>query len=66
MRLNKAAAVFLLSCWFSIFSGIRAEGLSTGVKAPDFRLPLAGSGGESGLSDFLNKKIVIVHFWKSR
>jgi hypothetical protein len=61
-----ALAAVLLSCCLGLFSGIRAEGLSVGAKAPDFRLPLAGATGEIGLSDFLNKKIVIVHFWKSR
>ncbi|HEX9935208.1 MAG TPA: hypothetical protein VGB38_08435 [bacterium] len=43
-----------------------ADGLAPGSKAPDFRLALADGSGEIGLSDFLNKKIVIVHFWKSR
>jgi peroxiredoxin len=43
-----------------------ASGLAVGTPAPDFRLPSIGTGGDIGLKDFVNKKIVIVHFWKSR
>ena len=47
-------------------SVLAADGLAVGTPAPDFRLPSIGSGGEIGLKDYLDKKIVIVHFWKSR
>ncbi len=40
--------------------------LETGTKAPDFSLPCIGSEKPMVLSDYVDKKIVIVHFWKSR
>jgi hypothetical protein len=40
--------------------------LSTGSQAPDFTLPAIKSEEQITLSDFKDKKIVIVHFWKSR
>lgn len=40
--------------------------LSTGTKAPDFSLPVIESEEQITLSDFKDRKIVIVHFWKSR
>ena len=43
-----------------------AEELSVGSKAPDFTLPVLGKEKPVSLSDYINKKIVIVHFWKSR
>jgi hypothetical protein len=42
------------------------EGLSVGVKAPDFVLPNVMKGGETALHDAVSKGIVIVHFWKSK
>jgi peroxiredoxin len=41
------------------------EGLRVGIKAPDFELPAVG-GKKIALREFQNKKIVIVHFWKSK
>ena len=38
----------------------------TGKKAKDFTLPVVGEDREITLSGYKNKKIVIVHFWKSR
>jgi hypothetical protein len=67
MRLKSASILFILIlCGLSTSSRIRAEGLPLGSPAPGFRLPLADGPGEVALSDFVNKKIVIVHFWKSR
>ena len=43
-----------------------SEDLKVGSRAPDFRLPVALSDSTISLSDFIDKKIVIVHFWKSR
>ena len=40
--------------------------LSTGTVAPDFSLPAIESEEQITLRDFKDKKIVIVHFWKSR
>lgn len=40
--------------------------LKAGDAAPEFRLPRADGSGQVALSDFRDKKIVIVHFWKSR
>jgi len=40
--------------------------LDIGSKAPDFSLPAIGAEKTVSLTDFVNKKIVIVHFWKSR
>lgn len=41
------------------------QGLRLGVKAPDFALPSV-TGKKITLREFENKKVVIVHFWKSR
>lgn len=41
------------------------EGLKAGVKAPDFELPTT-TGKKVSLNSFLNKNIVILHFWKSK
>ena len=40
--------------------------LDIGSKAPDFSLPTIGAEKPVSLADFVNKKMVIVHFWKSR
>lgn len=59
--------------WFLIFSAIAfvssarsGDGLQTGSKAPEFALPQAGSGIIVKSTDFINTKILIVHFWKSK
>jgi hypothetical protein len=57
-----AAAIFLVG----LGTVAAADGLLPGTKAPDFRLSLSDGSGGIGLSDFLNKKVVIVHFWKSK
>jgi hypothetical protein len=46
-----------------ILSG--SEDLAKGTKAPDFKLPSTEKEQTITLSDFVSKKIVIVHFWKS-
>ena len=38
----------------------------TGKQAKDFTLPVVGEKREITLSGYKDKKIVIVHFWKSR
>ena len=43
-----------------------ANGLQVGTPLPDFQLPAIGSGRPVALNEFINKKIIIVHFWKSR
>ncbi len=40
--------------------------LPIGSDAPDFTLPSANTEGSVTLSDYVDKKVVIVHFWKSR
>ena len=46
-----------------VFSKVELEVRS---KAPDFTLAVAGADSSITLSDFVDKKIVIVHFWKSK
>jgi peroxiredoxin len=58
-----AGAFFFLSVLSFIHAG---DGLQTGSRAPEFRLPLAGGPGEAGLADFSGRKTVILHFWKSK
>ena len=41
------------------------DGLRVGEKAPAFELPSVG-GKTIALREFENKKVVIVHFWKSK
>jgi|GEM_PF-1708680 len=40
--------------------------LKKGATAPEFKLNRANGKGQVALSDFRDKKIVIVHFWKSK
>jgi hypothetical protein len=55
---------FIATLWLCV-SAFGQEGLKVGMKAPDFELPAVG-GKKIGLREFQNKKIVIVHFWKSK
>ena len=55
---------FLATLWICVVA-FGQEGLRVGVKAPEFVLPAIG-GKKIALREFQNKKIVIVHFWKSR
>jgi hypothetical protein len=41
------------------------DGLSAGTRAPDIELP-ALSGTHISLASYLNKNIVVLHFWKLR
>lgn len=41
------------------------EGLRAGIKAPNFELPTI-NGNKISLGSFLDKNIVILHFWKSK
>ncbi len=65
MGIHRTVWIAFWVTW-AILTGFGANGLAPGSKAPDFRLPLSSGSGEVGLSDFANKKIVIVHFWKSK
>ena len=65
MGTRHAVWIAIWVAW-AILTGFGAEGLAPGSKAPDFRLPLCSGSGDVGLSDFASKKIVIVHFWKSK
>jgi len=63
----KGASVLLAVLSSIAFLDVRAqEGLRPGVKAPDFELPSIGNSNRTALREFQNKKIVIVHFWKSK
>ena len=61
MRLVIPFVVTILLC----VTAYPQEGLRKGVKAPDFELPSV-SGKKIALREFENKKVVIVHFWKSK
>ena len=50
----------------SVFPLFAEDKLAVGSKAPDFSLPVVGADKPIAMSDFVDKKIVIVHFWKSR
>ena len=43
-----------------------SDDLAVGTKAPDFKLPSTEKDQTISMSDFVSKKIIIVHFWKSR
>jgi hypothetical protein len=45
---------------------VAGDKVKVGAQAPEFKLPVVLSDSTITLSDFVNKKIVIVHFWKSR
>ena len=55
--------VILLLAALPVLAGDKVE---VGSKAPEFKLPVALSDSTISLSDFVDKKVVIVHFWKSR
>jgi peroxiredoxin len=40
--------------------------IEVGTKAPEFSLQAVGAEDTVALTDFVSKKIVIVHFWKSK
>ena len=50
----------------SLFPLYAEDKLEVGSKAPEFSLPAEGADKPIAMSDFVDKKIVIVHFWKSR
>lgn len=50
----------------SIIPALGQSRLPVGSDAPDFTLTSANTEGDITLSDFVDKKVVIVHFWKSR
>jgi hypothetical protein len=52
-------------CLFCAPSIQAQGGLKAGSKAPDFELPTI-NGQKIALNSFLNKNIVILHFWKSK
>lgn len=55
---------FVLPLFLSV-TAYPQEGLRTGMKSPDFELPSV-TGKKIALREFANKKVVIVHFWKSK
>jgi hypothetical protein len=55
---------FVVTLWLCAVA-FGQEGLRVGAKAPDFELSAIG-GKKIALREFQNKKIVIVHFWKSK
>jgi hypothetical protein len=55
---------FIATLWLCV-AAFGQEGLKVGMKAPDFELQAIG-GKKVALREFQNKKIVIVHFWKSK
>jgi hypothetical protein len=60
-------SIQLLFLTFIILAPLSAlNDLEIGSPAPDFSLPCIGSEKPVVLSDYMDKKIVIVHFWKSK
>ena len=67
-RINKAL-VFVLDVLFAAaWANLAAapDKLKPGQKAPEFTLKNVMNGEKVSLSDFVDKKIVIVHFWKAK
>ena len=67
MRLSgtmRGVMFFVLPLFLSV-TAYPQEGLRTGMKSPDFELPSV-TGKKIALREFANKKVVIVHFWKSK
>jgi hypothetical protein len=61
---TRTMILFVATLWFCA-AAFGQEQLRVGGKAPDFELPALG-GKKIALREFQNKKIVIVHFWKSK
>ncbi|MBP1655632.1 MAG: hypothetical protein H6Q31_233 [Bacteroidetes bacterium] len=62
-RTGITALLLLLFCIAGVFA---QEGLKSGLKAPDFKLPTVGGKRNVTLREFNGKGVVILHFWKSR
>ena len=63
---KKMLRLVFLFLWLGLMGAFAGgEDLSVGSKAPNFKLPSLEKDQTISLSDFVNKKIVIVHFWKS-
>jgi cytochrome c biogenesis protein CcmG/thiol:disulfide interchange protein DsbE len=58
------AAVSLLLISLRVLGGVGLPPDPTGMRAPDFSMPLLGGGGSLGLSD-LRGKPVVLNFWAS-
>ena len=58
----------LTLCFFSAIAVLQAapDKLKPGAEAPQFSLKDVQTGEKVNLSAFKDKKIVIVHFWKSK
>ena len=65
--MQKFIFIAIVCCLFlttgAAFAGSELE---VGSKAPDFSLTVAGTDTTITLSDFVDQKIVIVHFWKTK
>lgn len=66
--MNRGSAAILAIIGLCLFhpGGRAQEGLSVGVRAPDFTLPASADGRMVSLSAYAGKSPVILHFWKSR
>ena len=66
--MRKTFISVLIFCFCLGLAGMVSGGddLAVGTKAPDFKLPSTEKEQTVILSDFVSKKIVIVHFWKSK
>ncbi len=63
---SKGTLLLLALFWMSFVPRAHGqEGLRAGIKAPNFELPTI-NGNKISLGSFLDKNIVILHFWKSK
>lgn len=63
---SKRTILLLVLIWMTFIPRVYGqEGLRPGAKAPNFELPTI-NGNKISLGSFLNKNIVILHFWKSK
>jgi hypothetical protein len=65
--MKRAIAVLSVLAFAIWASALHAEeGLRAGVRAPVFSLPAAGTAKTVSLQSFVDKGVVILHFWKSK
>ena len=66
MAHTRTGIILLLLLLLCAGNTLSQEGLKAGLKAPDFRLPTVDGKRNVTLREYNGKRVVILHFWKSR
>ena len=66
LTVKKMLCSIPLILFLTTISVFASDKLPAGSKAPDFAFPCIGSDDPVTMSDFVNKKVILVHLWKSK